>query len=103
MFGDAAIAEATRRLARAAPGADIILFGSHARGEAQARSDLDILVVETNVENPAEESIRLRRQLRGLRLAVDVIVVSRREAEEWRDVRGSFIHTALTEGRVLTA
>jgi predicted nucleotidyltransferase len=40
------IAEAGRRLAKAAPDADIIVFGSRARGEAHADSDLDLLVIE---------------------------------------------------------
>jgi predicted nucleotidyltransferase len=40
------IAEAARRLAAAAPGARVILFGSHARGEADPHSDVDFLVIE---------------------------------------------------------
>jgi predicted nucleotidyltransferase len=97
------IAEVARRIAGAAPDARVYLFGSHARGTARPNSDLDILVVELEVENGAEEAIRLRRTLRGLRLTADIVVVSRREAEEWRDVRGSVIHAALSESRLLAA
>jgi predicted nucleotidyltransferase len=44
---DATLAqEAGRRLTQAAPGARVILFGSHARGDADSGSDLDFLVVE---------------------------------------------------------
>jgi predicted nucleotidyltransferase len=96
------IAEAGRRLTKAAPGAEVILFGSHARGEAHSHSDVDFLVVEPEVSNGAGESVRLRRELRGLRLPADVIVVSRHYAEEWRDVRGGLIHAALSEGRCLS-
>jgi hypothetical protein len=60
-------------------------------------------VVEPFVEDAAAESIRLRRTLRGLGLFADVLVVSEREAEEWRGVRGSLIHAALLEGRLLVA
>jgi hypothetical protein len=70
---------------------------------ATPRSDLDFLVVEPSVDDPTEESIRLRRTLRGLGLVADVVVVSEREAEDWRDVRGSLIHAALSEGRPLAA
>jgi hypothetical protein len=36
-------------------------------------------------------------------LFADVIVVSERDAETWGDVRGSLIHAALSEGRLLAA
>lgn len=104
MIDEAVIQEAARRLAEAAgESAQVVLFGSHARGEAGPRSDLDFLVLEPEVENEAEESIRLRRALRGMGLMADVIVVSNRHAEDWRDVRGSLVHAALAEGRVLAA
>jgi predicted nucleotidyltransferase len=103
VFDEILIAEAGRRLAAAAPQARVILFGSHARGDAGPHSDLDFLVVEPSVEHPVEESVRLRRTLRGLGLFADVLVVSEREAEDWSDVRGSMIHAAMTEGRPLAA
>ena len=101
MIDDAQIREAGRRVAEAAPRARVILFGSHARGDAGPRSDLDILVIEPDVENTALESVRLMRELRDLRLPVEIVVVSQNDADNWRDVRGSLVHTAETEGRVL--
>lgn len=95
------IAEAGRRLAAAAPDAQVILFGSHACGEANPRSDLDFLIIEPEVNNEAEESVRLHRTLRDLRVPADVIVVSREHADRWREVRGGLIHAALSQGRVL--
>jgi|ERR1700733_291504 uncharacterized protein len=103
MFDERLIAEAARRLSAAAPQAQVILFGSHARGDAGPGSDLDFLVVEPAVSDPAKESVRLRRTLHGLGLFADVVVVSEREAEDWREVRGSLIHSALSEGRLLAA
>jgi uncharacterized protein len=99
----AVIDEVGRRLSRAAPDARVILFGSHARGDAGPMSDLDLLVVEPTVDDPIKESVRLRRTLRGLGLFVDVIVVSEDEAERWGQTHGSVIHTALSEGRALAA
>ena len=81
----------------------MLLYGSKERGDAGPNSDLDILVVEPEVENAAEEAIRLLRTLRGLALTADIIVVSERDADEWRDVRGSIIHSALSESRPLAA
>lgn len=103
MFDERVIAEAARRLGAAAPQARVILFGSHARGDAGPGSDLDFLVVEPSVDDPPGESVRLRRTLRGLGLFADVVVVSEREAQEWREVRGSLIHSALSEGRPMAA
>ena len=104
VFDETLIAEAGRRLLRAAPARTrVILFGSHARGDAGPHSDLDFLVVEPSVEDATEESVRLRRTLRGLGLFADVIVVSEREAEKWGDAHGSVIHAALSEGRPLAA
>lgn len=104
MFDEAVIAESGRRLAAAAPPRSrVILFGSHARGDAGRHSDLDFLVIEPNVEDVVEESVRLRRALRGLLIAADIVVVSEDEASAWRDVHGSVIHAALAEGRPLAA
>jgi predicted nucleotidyltransferase len=103
MFSEAVIAEAARRLSAAAPGAKVILFGSHARGDAGRGSDLDFLVVEPEVEDAVAESVRLRRTLRGLGVFADVVVISDQDAEEWRDVRGSLIHAALADGRAIAA
>jgi predicted nucleotidyltransferase len=96
------IVEAGRRLAAAAaPDSQVILFGSHARGEARPNSDVDFLVVEPEVANEAAESVRLHRTLRDLRVPADVIVISRDYAERWREVRGGLVHAALSQGRVL--
>jgi predicted nucleotidyltransferase len=96
------IEEAGRRLAKAADGsAQVILFGSHARGHVSGESDLDFLVVEPEVENEADESVRLARELRDLRVPVDVLVISRSYADAWRDVRGGVVHSALAHGRLV--
>jgi len=94
--------DAARRLTEAARSpARVILFGSHARGEAEADSDLDFLVVERELPDRFEETLRLRRALKPLRLPVDVIVVSENHVAEWGAVRNTMLHAALREGRVL--
>ena len=104
VLDDALIAEAGRRLAEAAPPSSrVILFGSAARGELTRDSDLDFLVIEPEVENPALESVRLRRVLGDVLVPMDIIVASEHRVQEWRDVRGSLIHAALTGGRELVA
>ncbi len=103
VFDDAVIQEAGRRILEAAPpGSRVILFGSHARGQAGEHSDLDFLVIEPEVEDWGKESVRLYRALqRGV--YADVVVVSEESVREWRDVYGTVINSALREGRELAA
>jgi uncharacterized protein len=101
MTEEALIEEAGRRLSAAAPDADVILFGSRARGESRPDSDLDLLVIEPDFDRRGEEYGRLRRELRGLDVAIDLVIYRKREAEQWGNVPGSFLHRVLGEGRVL--
>ncbi|MGH2903162.1 MAG: nucleotidyltransferase domain-containing protein [Solirubrobacteraceae bacterium] len=104
MFDDAVIAEAGRRLLEAAPaGTRVILFGSHARGEAGKHSDLDFLVIEPTVEDVVKETYRLRCALDDLDVFADIVLVTQHEAEQWGEVQSTVIHEALTEGRRLLA
>jgi len=81
----------------------VILFGSRARGEARADSDVDLLVVEATVEDSSREEVRLRRALRGLGLFADIVVVTAAQASRLRDEPSSIVGVAFTEGRVLAA
>jgi len=104
MIDEATISEAGRRLVDASPpGTRVVLFGSHARGDAGKHSDLDFLVIEPLVEDVVEETYRLRCTLDDLDLFADIVLVTEDEARAWGDVHGSMIHAALSEGRPLVA
>lgn len=79
----------------------IILFGSHARGDAREDSDLDLLVIEEDVPDRAREMVRLRRLLRPLRVPADVLVYSADEVARWGCQPGSALFWALREGVVV--
>jgi predicted nucleotidyltransferase len=98
---EATILEAVQRLVAAAKPRRVILFGSHARGEARPDSDLDFLIVERDAPDTIAEMVRLRRALRGLNVAVDVIVVSEEDVAAWGDLPGSPLYEPLREGKVL--
>jgi predicted nucleotidyltransferase len=96
------IDEVTRRLAAAAPGSKVILFGSRSRGEERPDSDVDLLVIQPQeIVKPRAESARLRRELRGLGVGFDLLVVSAKHAEEWGHFEGTLLNEVLSEGRVL--
>ena len=76
MIDQARINQAVALLVDAAHPGRIVLFGSHARGDAREDSDLNFLVIQAHVENRAGEVVRLRRVLRSLRIAVDIVVYS---------------------------
>lgn len=79
----------------------IILFGSYVRGETDANSDLDILVVaQGEVENPRRESVRIRRVLRDIFMPMDILVVSRSNWEALKDVPGLVYREASMNGKV---
>jgi predicted nucleotidyltransferase len=102
MIDEATIAEAGRRIGAAAPeGSRVILFGSHARGEAGPHSDLDILVIEPQVENTIKEATRFYRSLLDLNVAVDILVMAEDKARRRAKVKGTVIERALREGREL--
>ena len=102
MLTEDAIAEAGRTLARAASSqARVMLFGSWARGEPSADSDLDFLVIEREVASKIEEMVRLRDALPPLGVPVDVLVFSEEQAAKWGHVAGTVVHAALSEGRVV--
>lgn len=92
---------AVQTLVEAANPVRIILFGSHARGDARDDSDVDLLVIEERVEDRAKEMVRLRRALRPLRIPVDVLVYSTADVARWGDQPGSALYWALREGRVV--
>ena len=102
MIDSALLASAIQTLANAAPNAEqIVLFGSYARGDAGEDSDLDFLVIENTVVDRAREMVRLRRALRPLRVAADVLVYSRAEVDQWGHQPGTALYWALREGRVV--
>ena len=67
----------------AGAGAEVILFGSYARGEEQSDSDFDFLVIEPAVEDHFGESVRLAKLVGELGVPADVVVASRDHVREW--------------------
>ena len=95
------IQRATEMLREAARPKRIILFGSHARGQASEDSDLDLLVVEAHVSDRAAEMVRLNRVLSPLRIPVDLLVVSDAAFQYWSEVPDNVYYDAWRNGKIL--
>src|SRR5208283_2341059 len=81
----------------------IILFGSHARGDAGSDSDIDLLVVMPVKGSKRKVQLQIHSALYDIRVPKDVIV-SKPDEFEWRkDIVGAIEWPATHEGRVLYA
>jgi predicted nucleotidyltransferase len=101
---DERVREAIRRvLAAAPPGSRVILFGSHARGEARPDSDVDLLVVEPHVQDAVAEMVRLRAAVGRIGTPVDVIVTTHEEHAYWRETPNTLHFRVQQEGRAYDA
>ncbi|TSE24505.1 Nucleotidyltransferase domain protein [Tepidimonas sediminis] len=96
------IEQARRQLDGALPeGSRVILFGSHARGQARPDSDLDLLVVEPEVTDRHAEMARLAALLGRAHIPADVVVMSTAAFERQAGVVNTLAWRAQREGRAL--
>lgn len=103
MIDNRTIERAVNTILNAVPtGSQVILFGSYAKDCPTEGSDLDLLVVEPILPRRREEMVRLRQILRPLGIPVDVLVVSKKVFDAWKDLPNNVIHEAAREGKVYT-
>jgi len=81
----------------------IILFGSRARKEQDPESDVDLLIVMPEGAPKRQTAHRLYRKLRGLSVAVDLVVTTESDLDREKDNPGLIYRTILQEGRLLYA
>ena len=93
--------QATERLVRRFDPDKVILFGSSARGTADDRSDVDLLVVTEISGSRRALMVAMDRELRGLGFARDIVVLTPDEFETDRHIPGTVARPAVQEGRVL--
>ena len=76
----------------------VVLFGSVARGDERADSDIDLLVVLPHVTRAHDDAVNIMRLLRDIPCGVDVIVTDDDRLVRQSKVPG-VIRVALREGR----
>jgi predicted nucleotidyltransferase len=79
----------------------VILFGSHARGDANPQSDIDLLVVLPEVNDKRRAAIEIRRALADLPICKDIVVTTPDEIVRRGNLVGTVLRPALREGKVL--
>ena len=93
--------EAIERLVKGFAPLRIIVFGSHARGEARPDSDLDLLVVVPHLGDKREMAVGMTKALRGLRADIDVVPTDPEEIARRGETPGDVLRWALREGRAV--
>lgn len=101
VVAESTLDEVTKRLVQQFAPIRIILFGSQARGTADDRSDVDLLVVCPVNGRKRDLMVAMDRALSGLGIARDVIVLTPEEYERNRQIPGTVARPAALEGRVL--
>lgn len=101
MVAQQVLHEAVRRLVEGFEPTRIILFGSQARGTADDRSNVDLLVICPITGRRRDLMVAMNKALAGLGMARDVIVLTPEEFERDRHIPGTVARPAWLEGKVL--
>jgi predicted nucleotidyltransferase len=101
-LSNATLTEITRRLVATYQPEQVLLFGSHAWGEPDENSDVDLLVVVAASAEPAYRRASAGyRSLFGLGVPCDVWVRTREEVLREAPLATTLTHKILHEGRIL--
>ncbi len=93
--------EIVRRIVRVSDPEEIVLFGSHARGDASPESDIDLMVVKSGVQHRRKEAVKIYRALLGLGVPIDIIVATPEILEKYKDRWSLIYHKVLKEGKTI--
>ena len=79
----------------------VVLFGSHARGQAGTNSDVDLLVIAESDLPRHKRSRQLHLMFKPYPFAMDILVYTPNEVDTEREFEFSFISRVLKEGKRL--
>jgi predicted nucleotidyltransferase len=79
----------------------VILFGSRARGDSRADSDIDLLVLFPEVADPHRRAVELYVALAHITKPKDIVVSTTDRFERYKNVVNTIYWPASREGKVL--
>jgi predicted nucleotidyltransferase len=100
---EAQIARMVARIVKKFHPHQVILFGSHARGEAGPDSDVDLLVVMEYEGTARDQGLEIRGVLHDFFIPLDVIVTNPEDFAWRKEIVGTIEWPAAREGMVLYA
>ena len=95
------LVEIIRRIVAVARPERIILFGSAARGRMDRNSDIDLLVIKRGTYNPRKVAAGIYMNLYGVGQAVDLIIMTPEQIDQYRNSPYIVVYPALREGRIV--
>ena len=99
------LARCLRAMDAALPLRRVILFGSHARGEAGPESDVDLCLVADGAEKQVAAGTRCYSALWGIwpRPGLTLVPITPQRLAEKKASRDHFFHTVMEEGVAIAA
>lgn len=101
MVDQAKLQSAVRKIAEDFRPERIILFGSQARGDADERSDVDLLVIADVRGSRREMMVAIDRALHGAGFARDIVILTPAEFDRDKEIPGTIARPAWKEGKTL--
>ncbi|MDD4760666.1 MAG: nucleotidyltransferase domain-containing protein [Bacteroidaceae bacterium] len=95
MISDHIVQSMAEKIINAFSPEKIIVFGSWARNEVTKGSDIDFLVITSYEGSKRDIQVAMRRKLKGFGIPKDVIVASKEEIDQKKDLPGYIYGTAL--------
>lgn len=89
------------QLGSAADAERVVLFGSHARGEAQESSDVDLLIIADSDLPRFKRSRELYKLIKPYPFAMDIVVYTPEEIKKGERTPVSFVSSVLKDGKTV--
>jgi predicted nucleotidyltransferase len=101
MIKESELKQIATRIGIAANAERVVLFGSHARGEANENSDVDLMIIADSNLPRFKRSRKLYTLLKPYPFAMDLLVYTPQEVEKGKRSPVTFISMILKEGKTL--
>ncbi len=101
MIDSALIDRITRTIVERFNPKRIVLFGSHARGDADPDSDVDLFIEMESTKRPPERIMEVSGLFGSPDWPMDIVVYTPDEMARFKNIRGTLASVVDAEGKVL--